>query len=131
MDSLPPTPLPLSTEDLRRMFDGYQQALSFLSPDKLMAELSRVNALIESQSKSLLTGALWQGSHSEIDRQGPAPEPLSMDPSAQDHDRPASRPSPPPTAASLLAGTGRVGPRLASKLIISSARAQTRRRERG
>jgi len=131
MDSPLPTLLPLSTEDLRRMFDGYQTALNFLPPQQLMAELSRVNALIESQSSSLLTGTLWQASHSEIDRPDLSPEPLSMSQSQPDPDRPLSPRSPAPTSAiSLLAGTGRIGPRLAAKLVVSSARAQSHRQSR-
>jgi hypothetical protein len=128
MDSPLPTPLPLSTEDLHRTFDGYRQALSFLPPAQLMAELNRVSALLQDQSNSLLTGTLWQASHSEIDRLGPAEEPLSMSQSEAGRDRPTSpRSSPPTSSISLLAGTGRLGPRLAAKLIVSSARAQSYR----
>lgn len=114
------------------MYDGYQQALTFLPPERLMAELTRINGLLQEQSNSLLTGALWQASHSEIDRQGPAPEPLSMTPSSdQDPDRPPSPRSLAPTSAtSLLMGTGRIGPRLAAKLVMSSARAQSHRQGR-
>lgn len=128
MDSPLPTLLPISTEELRRMYDGYQQALTFLPPQQLMAELARVNALIESQSSSLLTGTLWQASHSEIDRPDLSPEPTWMSQSEAAPDRPLSpRSQPPVTAISLLAGTGRIGPRLAAKLVVSSARAQGRR----
>lgn len=131
MDSPLPTLSPISTEELRRMFDGYQTALTFLPPDRLMAELARVNALIESQSSNLLTGTLWQASHSEIDRPDQAPEPSWMSQSGQAPDRPLSPPSPPRTSAiSLLAGTGRIGPRLAAKLVVSSARAQSHRQAR-
>jgi len=131
MDSPLPTLLPISTEDLRKMYDGYQQALTFLPPATLMAELARVNALIENQSSNLLTGTLWQASHSEIDRPDLSPEPLSMGQSQPGHDRPLSPRSPAPTSAiSLLAGTGRIGPRLAAKLVVSSARAQSHRQAR-
>lgn len=131
MDSPLPILSPISTEDLRRMFDGYQTALSFLPPERLMEELARVNGLIESQSKSLLTGTLWQASHSEIDRPDQAQEPLSMSQSGPGQDRPLSPRSPTPTSAiSLLAGTGRIGPRLAAKLVVSSARAQSHRQAR-
>jgi len=130
MDSPLPTLSPLSTEDLRRMFDGYQTALTLLPPQTLMQELARVNALIESQSSNLLTGTLWQASHSAIDQPDHSPEPLSTGQSDRDHDRPTSPQPRPASATDLLAGTGRIGPRLAAKLVVSSARAQARRQAR-
>jgi hypothetical protein len=113
------------------MFDGYRQSLSLLNQEQLMEHLSRVNALLAAQSNNLLTGALWQASHSEIDRPDQAPEPMSMSQSDQVHDRPTSpRSLPMADSISLLAGTGRLGPRLAAKLVMSSARAQSNRTRR-
>lgn len=129
MASPPPTVSPLSEREIRESFRSYQQALSSLTPESLMAELGRVNALLEAQSSNLLTSRLWQESHSRIDTLDQAQEPTWMSPSDQAPDRPTSPLSPPtqPSAISLLAGTGRLGPKMAAKLVLSSARAQSRR----
>jgi hypothetical protein len=127
----PPT-APLDPTEIASAFEGYQQTIQTMPRDQLLAELARVSALLESQSSNLLTSQLWQASHSAIDRLDQAQEPMSMTMDSSrfgaDPERPASRPSPEPSRAiSLLAGTGRLGPRLAAKLVVSSARAQTRR----
>lgn len=123
-----PAPQPISGREIETMFDGYRQSLSLLTPEQLMEHLSRVNGLLQDQSNNLLTGTLWQASHSAIDRLDQAQEPMSMSQSEAAPDRPTSPRLPPPsTAISLLAGTGRIGPRLAAKLVVSSARAQSQR----
>lgn len=126
----PPT-APLHPSEIAEAFESYQQTLTGMSTPQLLAELARVNDLLQAQSSSLLTSQLWQASHSAIDRLDQAQEPMSMtspSPSEPDPSRPTSRPPQEPSKAiSLLAGTGRLGPRLAAKLVVSSARAQTRR----
>lgn len=127
----PPTG-PLDPAEIASAFEGYQQTIQTMPRDQLLAELARVNGLLESQSSNLLTSQLWQASHSAIDRLDQPPEPTSMTTGSSrfdaDPERPASRPSPEPSRAiSLLAGTGRLGPRLAAKLVVSSARAQARK----
>lgn len=132
MDSPRQTPLPLQNREIEEAFASYRTSLALLTPERLMEELTRVNALLQDQSSSLLTGQLWQASLSAIDRLDPAGEPTSTTPFDPAPDRPTSRlsPAPPMSAISLLAGTGRLGPRLAAKLVVSSARAQSRRMER-
>lgn len=128
---LPPT-APLDPTEIAASFEGYRQTLATMSQPALLAELARVSALLQAQSSNLLTSQLWQASHSAIDHLDQAPEPTSMtmpsSPSEGDPSRPASRPTPEPSRAiNLLAGTGRLGPRLAAKLVVSSARAQARK----
>lgn len=124
-------PQPITTDAMSGIFESYREALAQLTPENLMTELGRVNALIEAQSSSLLTSQLWQASHSAIDRLDQASEPSSMSPFGPGPERPTSdqpRQTGPSAAVPLLMGSGRLGPRLAAKIVVSSTRAQSRRR---
>lgn len=124
----PPTdwPRPMTEAQLHASFASYQRGLAMLSPSELMAELSRVSALLERQSNQALTSELLRASSSAMDRLDPPSDPMASPSGSSD------RSSPPPTTAEprsweLLARTSRLGPRLAAKLVVASARASARR----
>jgi len=126
MDLLQPPPL--NEDQLKASFRSYETALQRLDQSALFAELARVNGLLQEQAQTSLTSLLLRERTSEIDRLdqlSPETESQSSDPA----DRPRPSPQSPPQMNSwqLLSGTSRLGPRLAAKLVVSSARAQAKR----
>lgn len=120
-------PRALSEKELREAYRSYERGLARLSPEQLMAEADRVAALIQSESQRAMTSLLLQERTSSLDRLDLASDPMEA-PSGGWQDRPSPRSpastSEPPWVA--LSGN-RIGPRLAAKLVVASARAQSKR----
>ncbi len=124
MGSSPPTPW--TEEDVRSWYGSYQRALASLTTEQLMAEADRVAGLIQQQSATAMTSSLLQARASQIDRLDQASDPMeALLESAAERSRPSPASTPEPPWVSL--GRYRIGPRLAQKLILHSARAQARR----
>lgn len=124
-----PPPQPETPDQIRETWDRYRQTLANLpgSPTEqivtLHGLLADVSARLELESRSLVSRTLSDYA-SERDRltlrSAPTAPPSSP--------RSSSESSPQPGPADLLARTSRLGPRLAQKLIVASARAASRRR---
>jgi len=101
---------------LERAYEGW-------SSERLLEELTRINALLATQTRSVVTANIQQPDLDQPVIRSPKMADLSRPP---DHDRQRSQ-TPQPTAVDLLIGGKRMGPRLAQKLTLASARARTRR----
>lgn len=125
MDPISPSSLPVIDEaTMPEMWRQYEQALSRLSPEQLMAQLTAINSGLQAQStwpvQSLLEARL-QSADQPLVRSVPKVSRPSMDRAAA-----AASPSLPPSSLDLLSRSQRLGPRLAAKLVLASARAQAR-----
>lgn len=134
MGSLPETPsessyhLPRLTDaQVRASYRGYATALGSLTVPQLIAEADRVAALLESQRQTAMTSEMLQARVSSLDSPDQASDPMAL-PSPESDDRPSRRSttSTPEQPWALLSGS-RIGPRLAQKLVLASARARSRR----
>lgn len=106
----------------------YEAALERMSSSQLTQELTRINALMQQQAQSTTESLLR--AKLEQESQPHASSTRTPDPSPdQDRGRPTTR-SPQPSPLDLLAASSRMGPRLAARLTLASARAQARRNER-
>ena len=114
----------------------YQRTLERMSQDQLRAELTRINALLEQQSRMAIRETIEHGTSvalsdwiQSLDRpvlRSTAPE-LPSSNSARGRAAQASPRSRPPSPLDLLAKSARMGPRLAAKLVAASARSASRR----
>lgn len=130
MDPLPPSSLPtIDDSGMRTLVDGYESALTRLTPAQLMSQLERLNAAI-AQSPSPhreITELMLQKLESEsqpLARSSRMAVPIP--PSAERGDR-TSAPFQ-ESAIDLLAGKAKLARRVAGKLVLAQARAQARRR---
>jgi hypothetical protein len=121
-------PDPRDDPGMIRTFAGYRQALSQMTPDQLIAQLTVINAQLEAQSRSTLT-ALLSPQLSDLQRSLDNPvlrSPRTATPSSPaDRGAAASRPSPAlhqRSAVDLLAASKKLAPRIAAKLVASEAR---------
>ena len=126
MDPISESSLPAIDEStLPELWRQYERALERLTPQQLMEQLTAINSGLQPQPTSTLSNLL-------LDRLHSADQPVvssttKATPSSADRDRPAaSRPSPPPSPIELLSRSQRLGPRLAAKLVLASARAARR-----
>jgi hypothetical protein len=136
--SLRPTtdaPDPRDDSGLLRTFQGYRRALSLMSRQELLSQLTDINAQLEAQSRSSLTALLspqlsdWQRA---LDNPVLRSRPMARPSSAADRGAAASLPSPErqaPSAVDLLAASRKMAPRIAAKLVHSEMRRA--RTERG
>lgn len=117
---------PDNSEDIKRTFEGYRLALRTLTPAELMAETARLSSLIERENRTLLNGVVTKPLEDYISSldtlvlRSTPPSRTPPGPSPTDRGQPRS-PSPQPTPADLLFGSGR-GKRLVGKLVASNAR---------
>lgn len=137
LPTMPELQPPESSTAIARTFDGYRTLLARMSQAELRSELTRINALLETQSRTALSQAIDHGTSvglsdflQSLDRvvlRSTVPEhPSSSLPRGRAAQ--ASQRSRPPSPLDLLAGSGnRLGPRLAAKLVAASARASARR----
>lgn len=124
-----PTPPILGLPEPLEAFASYQRALAMLTPAELHQQLTAVNAALEAEANQRLTSLLQAASTradsiDSLDQGSPEMEiPWTVP------DRSSSQESgAPKTSWQLLSGTSRLGPRLAAKLVLASAKAQSRRR---
>lgn len=125
-------PPPLTSEQaFRETMDRYAASLANLpgTPQeritRLHALLADVSARLQTQASQSLTASLMEYAQMQ-DRlvlRSTRTEPQR----ASSPDRGSRESSPQPTSADLLSSSGRIGPRLATKLILASARSRTRR----
>lgn len=128
LSSLPELGPPDSEEAIRRSFEGYRMSLASLTPDQLMAHLTQINLALQEQARASLAATVSEPLSDyleKIDRvvlrstpseiQSPSPRGLAAQGS------PSSRP---PSPLDLLASSNRLGPRLAAKLVVASARSR-------
>ncbi len=129
MDSLPPTDWkpPSDPAEERRLWGTYRAALSQMSLAQLMAHASQNAALLQAQAHATTSEML---SEYQRAKDNPVLPRASMAPrSSADRPEPASRQSQQPSSLDLLSSSRRLGPALATKLIVASARAANRRTE--
>jgi len=114
----------LTTAELARQ---YEKVLTRLTIPQLLGQLTQINGLLQAQSQVSVTEALLAHSRS-ADQPGAALTPKAIQSPSTDRAQPASPGSTTrPAAWELLSASQRLGPRLAAKLVIASARAQQRR----
>lgn len=119
---------PLSPPQEYRTWDGYRRALAALSPTQLMELLTSINGQLvaerERQMSSILASS--QSSVEALDR--PVLSSTRMATQRSPMDR-GALPStfPQPSAVDLLSASQRLGPKLAQRLMLASARATSRR----
>jgi hypothetical protein len=127
---------PESSAAIARTFRGYQEMLARMDPDQLRSELSRINALLETQSRTALSELVRSGPSVTLSDYLQSLDRLvvrSIEPERPSSSSPrgraaqASQTSRPLSPLDLLAGTSRLGPRLAAKLAAASVRASGRR----
>jgi hypothetical protein len=102
----------------------YRQWLSRLTPEQLIAQATELSRQLQSQASSSLSGSL-EAYHQSIDR------PVLVSTRTADPSRPTDRsaprsPSPQPSSLDLLSASGRLGPKLAARLVASQRRASER-----
>ncbi len=101
-----------------------ERAYEGMSRDRLLAELTRINEALATQTRSVVSQQITYQPDLDLPvirsqkTEGPSRPP--------DHERRPSQPSQ-PGALDLLISGHRMGPRLARKLTLASARARTRR----
>jgi len=100
-----------------------ERAYEGMSRERLLAELTRINEALATQTRSAVTQQLMPDLDQPVIRSQRTADP-SRPP---DRGHPPSQ-TPPPGALDLLISGHRMGPRLASKLALASARSRTRRR---
>lgn len=115
---------PIASPTIRRSFEGYRSALSRMSVPDLIAELTRINAALESQRAEILAATLSRQpseSTSNLDSVLNRSIPPATPSSPRGHDSEASRLSPRPSSSSLPFAS-RPGARIAAGLAASSRR---------
>jgi hypothetical protein len=99
-----------------------------MSPDQLLAHLTQINAAMEADRQTRMASLLASRSEhlSSLDQPVLSSTATATRPSPMDR---AAAPSPSPalSAVDLLASSQRLGPKLAQRLLMASARAQARR----
>lgn len=112
-----------------------EKAIAGMSREQLLAELSRIGGGLESRQRTTMSDLL-SSMTSDLDRPVGHDQPsMRKDDPSRPADRgrassQSSRPSPPGALDLLITGR-RIGPRLASRLVRTSAAAARRRRSRG
>ena len=135
MTGLPPTPYempdppdsPIATE---QSFESYKKALAMIGsrPDgieRLSALLTEVSAKLQQEATSTISQTLLAYASNQDRPVLRSTRTVARSPQA-DRAVPTSRTS--PSAIDLLASQQRMGPRLASKLVLAEARRQARSR---
>ncbi len=115
-------PPSLTATELEDALAGYQRALSSMSNEQLLSQLTAINAELERQARTSLTSVLLSDYQRTLD------QPVLHSPTPATPSQPADRATPPspfrpPSPAELLAASPRTGPRLAARLLAASARA--------
>lgn len=100
-----------------------ERAYERMDRDQLLAELTRINGLLATQTRSVVSANVQLPDLDQPVLRSPR---MAAPSRPSDHERRASRPSP-PTALDLLISGGRMGPRLATKLMLASARSRRAR----
>lgn len=125
---------PGSVGAIERTFEGYRAWLRTATPDQLREQLTKINAALEEQSRTTLQSMVERSGGlsdylTSLDRVQLRSTPPDLPSSHSPRGRGAqgSPRSRPPSPLDLLAGSGRLGPRLAAKLVAASARASRRR----
>jgi len=129
MDLPPPTLPRLREADLPKDIAVFETALSRLSIAQLVTLSTTISAQLQAQAQGALSQTLLDYHHQTLDSPVLRSTPQAT-PSSAAADRPAPRPtSRQPQAWELLSTSNRLGPRLAAKLVVSSARSQAARRQ--
>ncbi len=100
-----------------------ERAYEGMSQERLLAELTRINEALATQTRSVVTANLTQP---DLDQPVIRSQRMDAPSRPPDHERQRSQPSQ-PGALDLLISGHRMGPRLARKLTLASARARTKR----
>jgi hypothetical protein len=119
----------LTEDQVRASFESFRRGLQMLSIPELM-ELSGRQATEIARIQSAALSQWLSSTPPDLDVPVHHSTPTATPSSARPADR-GQRPSPPesrpPSSLELLAGSSRVGPRLAAKLVARDARARARR----
>ena len=117
----------LSAPQEHRTWDGYRKALASLTPEQLMSLLATINSQLDAERDRRMSSILLSSpSSGDLDRPVLSSTRRETRPSPTDRGAPPST-FRPPSAVDLLSANQRLGPRLAARLMIASARAQSRR----
>lgn len=128
MASLPVTSLPRLTEsDAFGTWSAFERLLPNLSNDQLLTMFTSATEALAAQTGASLLSRTLSDYASTLD--SPVLRSTETATRSPSSDRPRERPSlsPRPSSLDLLASSQRLGPRLAAKLVASSARAQGKR----
>jgi len=129
MASSPRTSLePLTPPQEYRTWDGYRQALATLSPEQLMGLLTSINGQLQEERARQMASTLASSQSLEgaLDRPVLSSTRMATQRSPMDRGTPPST-FRPPSAVDLLSSSQRLGPKLAQRLMLASARATSRR----
>ena len=108
-------------------WEGLQRHYEQLTMEALTAELARINSLQESLSRSSVS-AMLDRAISSLDQPVLRSRRTAVPSRSPDRGQPTTSPSP-LSALDRLLTSSRMGPRLAAKVTIASARAQGRRKD--
>lgn len=119
---------PLSLPQEHQTWQGYRQALATLSPQQLMELLTTINGQLTMERERRMASILSSSpSLSEVlDQPVLSSTRMATQRSPMDRGVPPST-FPQPSAVDLLASSQRLGPKLAQRLMLASARAVRRR----
>ena len=119
---------PLTPPQEYDTWDGYRRALASLSPPELMALLATINTGLTAERERRMASILTSSpSMAEaLDRPVLSSTRMATQRSPMDRGVPPSQ-FQQQSAVDLLASSQRLGPKLAQRLMIASARAQSRR----
>jgi len=119
---------PLTPPQEYGTWDGYRRALASLSPSELMALLATINTGLTAERERRMASILTSSpSMAEaLDRPVLSSTRMATQRSPMDRGVPPSQ-FQQQSAVDLLASSQRLGPKLAQRLMIASARAQSRR----
>lgn len=121
-------PSPIDDPNLIATYASFRQALTKLTLPELMELSARQAALLELEQRQAMTNLLSNGlsdSIQSLDRLSPSSRRTARQPSPADRGAaasPTSAPRPLPGAVDLLAGSKRLAPRVAAKLVLAEAR---------
>jgi hypothetical protein len=115
----------------RRTWQAYQRWLAMLDQQQLASHLTEINAQLQSQATAriLSTSQALSDYRQTVDRPVVSSTPTASPSSLMDRAREPFPGSPAPDALSLLSSSQRLGPRLAARLVLASARAAARKDE--
>jgi len=119
---------PISEDETRRLYEGYERTLGRMSQAQLMAELTRVNAALASSTSPALLPDLATKVADEYRPLARSSRTASPTPPSSTEDRGREPSQPSPSALDLLAGRANLSRRVAGRLVLAQARAQARRR---
>lgn len=129
LTSLPELQPPDNETEIRRSFEGFRLALAQMTPEQLMGQLTTINAALEAEARTRLAATVSEPLSAyieKLDRVVLRSTPSEI-PSPSPRDRGDPRfPSRQPSPLDLLASSARLGPRLAAKLVVASARSRSR-----